>query len=224
MPVPIALYYFLRVASSCAPLVIIAEKLPLHLSEAVRQIPKRALSLLRLYGRPSPKGQFAATRRAAWERGNSDMSIAASCAVPAAGDRCPLGSRPIDGLTAEVDSVVFSPTEDTLRSSSEFSQWDKSSTHNAWAVGGSRHANTALFFIEVGGNNRFSCRRHLPNLFTIALRQSARVIDRKCKLGREQRGIERGSAHHQPPECLYARNSATGAGIGKTERENSSRM
>ena len=91
-------------------------------------------------------------------------------------------------------------------------------------VGDSCHANTALFLFEEGGNNRFSCHRHLPNLFTIALRHSARVIDFKCKLAREQHGIERVSAHQQPPDCLYARSSATGAGIGKTERENSSRM
>jgi hypothetical protein len=58
-------------------------------------------------------------------------------------------------------------------------------------VGNSCHANTALFLIEVGGNNRFSCYRRLPNLFIIALRHSARVSNRKCELAREQRDIER---------------------------------
>jgi hypothetical protein len=86
------------------------------------------------------------------------------------------------------------------------------------------HANTALFLIEMGGNNRFSCLRRLRNLFIIALRHSAWVSNRKCDLARKQRGIERGSAHQQPPESLYARSSATGADIDKKERENSSRM
>ena len=91
-------------------------------------------------------------------------------------------------------------------------------------VGGSHHANTMLFPIEVGRNSRFSCPRRLPDLFTIALRHSARVFNCKCELALEQHDIERGSAHQQAPECLCARSYATGAGNGEAQRNNSGRM
>ena len=91
-------------------------------------------------------------------------------------------------------------------------------------VGDSRHAKTALFLIEVGGNDRFSCYRRLPNLFTIAIRYSARVFNRKCKLAREQHGIERGSAHQQASEFLCPRSCATATNNSKAQREDSNRM
>ena len=85
-------------------------------------------------------------------------------------------------------------------------------------VGDSRHAKTALFLIEVGGNNRFSCHRRLPNLFIIAIRHSARVFNRKCELAREQHRIERGSAHQQAPEFHCPRSYATGTSNSEAQR------
>ena len=56
----------------------------------------------------------------------------------------------------------------------------------------------------------YFCYRRLPKLFSMALRYSGRVFNRKCKLSSEQHGIERGSAHQQASECLRPRGHATG--------------
>ncbi len=119
--------------------------------------------------------------------------------------------------TAEAGSVVFA-----------YGKYLKELVQTAYArcrvIGGSRHANTADFPIEVGGSTRLSCPRRLLDHFTVATRCSARVFNCKCDRAREQHRIERGSAHQQSPQFLCPRDYAARTNNSKVRRENSRRM